>query len=100
MGLMSHAWACDTVESTAMSLTAKPAAAANDQRAEDKAALRAWFHRPEFNTTDELNTYAEDYRTFALAEHKVSCDNCLSDTSEACATPVRIQANSCAHLVD
>lgn len=30
--------------------------------AQDWDALRAWFHQPQFNITDGLDTYAGDYR--------------------------------------
>ena len=40
------------------------------------AALRAWFHRPEFNVTDGLATYAEDYRLPAVV-----CADCTGSAS-------------------
>ena len=59
--------------------SASPAAILKSQ---DWPALRAWFHRPEFNVVDELTTYSEDHRATWTPGREADCATCVSDAGD------------------
>lgn len=91
IGLMGHASAQDSRQSTHTISAASSTSPAASLGAQDWSALRAWFHRPEFNVSDQLNTYAEDYRGLSTAGYMISCGACLNEARDGCANAEQVR---------